>query len=167
MTKLEKIKDIAIKVRKAFEEIEKKDYGYRFLDYDGNDYYIKNNLGGYCGRAAIQLFLACRRKNIDIEIEEGVGHSYNKLGDYIIDITATQFGKYPKVHIRKYKSRKPEYYQKVRTHLSTNSLANEFWIPSHIIVRDRTVVLKYCPGQTGGQRRQENVKVKCKSKEDH
>ena len=135
MTKLEKVKSIARKVRRAFEEIEKEE-NYNEADDFGFD------LGGYCGRAAIQLFIACKKEGIEINIEEGIGHAYNKFNNYIIDITATQFGKYPRVYIKKYKGRKPEHYQKVRMH-TTKSLADEFWISPHIITKDKKVVNFY------------------------
>lgn len=161
---IEKIKDIAKKIRKAFEEIERKE-DYSEASLWGFD------LGGYCGRAAIQLYLACKKSGIKIKIIEGIGHAYNEYNGHIIDITATQFGKYPKVHIRKYKCKPhyiPEFYQKVRTHLSTKSLADAFWIPQHLIDRDKEVVLKYIPRKTtGGQRRKLNVKTKCKSKKNN
>ncbi|MFA5048279.1 MAG: hypothetical protein WC516_04625 [Patescibacteria group bacterium] len=143
--KLEKIKKIAKKVRNVFEKIEE------------NEGWAGCRLGGYCGRAAIQLHLACKRVGINIKISEGIGHAYNEYDGYIIDITATQFGGYPKVHIRKYKratKELPEFYQKVRTHLSTKTFASSFWIQQRDIDNDQKFISKHFPGiKTGGRRR--------------
>ena len=149
MRDLNKIKNIAKKIRKAFEEIEKKE----------NDGFGGYGLGGYCVRAAAQLYLACKKAGIKVKIVEGVGHAFNEFDGYIIDITATQFGKYPKVHIRKYKNRPPEFYQKISSHLSTKSLIETFWIKQLEIENDEEIVSKYFPGKTGGQRRKRNVKT--------
>jgi hypothetical protein len=88
MTKLDRVKKIAAQVRQAFEEIARTQ-GYR------------SDLGGLCGRATAQLYLACRRKGIKIKMWRGLGHAFNECDGHIVDITATQFGKVGKVHIRK------------------------------------------------------------------
>lgn len=142
MKNFRKVKLIAEKLRMAFEEIsEKENYGEASA--------FNFDLGGYCGRAAIQLYLICKKAGIKIKISEGIGHAFNEYGGYIIDITATQFGKYPKVYIKKYKSRNiPEFYQKVRMHLSTKSLAKSLWIPQSKINSDEKIVSKYFPGNS-------------------
>lgn len=145
MKNFRKVKFIAEKVRLAFEEIsEKENYGEASA--------FNSDLGGYCGRAAIQLYLACKKAGIKIKIFEGIGHAFNEYDGYIIDITATQFGKYPKIYIKKHGFQNGlEFYKKVRTHLSTKSLAKSFWIPQNKIDSDKKVVSKYFPGRTGGQ----------------
>ena len=91
---LQQVKEIAKKVRKAFEEIEENEGGGPF------------GLIGYCGRASIQLYYACRRAGLnDIELWDGDGHTFNVYRDTIVDITATQFGHRSKVYTCKFNDR--------------------------------------------------------------
>jgi len=92
MMSLREVKSIARKIRKAFEEIEKKEGSY------GD---VPGDLGGYCGRASVQLYLACRRKGIKVVMAEGEGHMFNVYNGRIIDVTATQFGVPEKIFVRK------------------------------------------------------------------
>lgn len=50
------------------------------------------NLGGWCVLASKTLFLALRARHIPCELRFGSGHCYLVYGDYIVDVTATQFG---------------------------------------------------------------------------
>lgn len=132
MNKLGKIKEIAKKIRKAFEEIEE------------SETYNKGDLGGYCARASIQLYLACRREGIRISMVEGIGHMYNKYNGKIIDITATQFGERSKVLIREYKKEPPEYHKYLRKHPSVISIINLWWAPYYEqVLSDGKTVKKY------------------------
>lgn len=123
---------IACKVRKAFEEIE------QIEGYDGD-----NNLGGYCGRASIQLYLACKRVGLkDIKLWDGIGHSFNSYGNKLIDITATQFGKRKKVFTCLFNNRRKfgnEYDLEGRCYY-----ARENWaFDENEVRRDKRIVEKY------------------------
>ena len=59
-----------------------------------------DTLEGYCGRASAQLYLALRREGLrSAEFWDGDCHSFVTYRGKIIDITATQFGSYPDVHV--------------------------------------------------------------------
>jgi hypothetical protein len=84
-----KVVNIAKKIRETFENIE--------IEICENKSYTcepKLDLGGYCGRASVQMFLACKRAGISgvelWDVDDGY-HTFNMYGDRIIDITATQF----------------------------------------------------------------------------
>jgi hypothetical protein len=87
---LQKVKVVAKQVRKAMEEI---------IDTEpfGND-----DLGGECGRASAQLYLACKRARIrGVKFASNHQHAFNVYRNHIIDITATQFGYKRRVFIKK------------------------------------------------------------------
>ena len=86
MTNLEKVIELASKIRIAFEDLAKRSNR-------------KSNLTGYCIRASIQLHLAAKDLGISVSMVPSDFHVYNVYGDKIIDITATQFGKRKKVWI--------------------------------------------------------------------
>lgn len=91
----EEVKKIAGKVREIFEQIE--------ADESGDKYnrYCMTDLGGYCGRASIQVYLACKRAKIrGIELWDTGRHTFNIYEGKIVDITATQFGRQDKVLVR-------------------------------------------------------------------
>lgn len=93
---LPQVKAIAKEVRKSFEKIEKEERGLYGTEPAG--------LGGYCGRASIQLYLACKRAGLkDIELWDGEGHTFNVYRGKIVDITATQFGRRRKVYVCEFK----------------------------------------------------------------
>lgn len=81
---ISEVKTIAMVVRKVFEKIEREEF----------PNYLFDDLAGYCGRASVQMFLACRRAEIEgvelWDVNDGY-HTFNIYGDRIIDITATQF----------------------------------------------------------------------------
>jgi hypothetical protein len=83
------VKELADKIRLAFEEIEIEE------GYDNGD------LTGFCKRASVQLFLAANERGLPVELVCGSGHVYNLYDGHIIDITATQFGVEDKVWITK------------------------------------------------------------------
>ena len=60
------------------------------------------DLCGLCATASAQLMLALRAKGYDAVFHENYGHCFVVLNGYIIDITATQFGKRNKVFIHQY-----------------------------------------------------------------
>jgi len=134
MTNLKKVKRIAKDIRKAFEEIDKK-----YTGHTGGD------LGGHCGRASVQLYLACRRVGIKIGINKGEGHMFNTYRDRIIDITATQFGVRRKVFVRKIPKKigkLPSYHRTCCTYDTAKS-AIDVYDDRLDINRDKRVVLKY------------------------
>lgn len=94
-------KKLALKIRKAFEEIENRRY-YRF------------DLPGYCKRASIQFFLEARKRRFDVNIAASYVHVYNIYDGYIIDITASQFGVQDRVLITKINERSQNGYWKPR-----------------------------------------------------
>jgi hypothetical protein len=134
MTNLEKVKKIAKKVRAAFEEIEEKEYGSKYTD-----------LGGYCGRASVQLYLACRRAGITIGLHEGYGHMFNTYNGRIIDITATQFGINKKVYVKKIDKSLEDYHTTEAIHKSAKPAECVYGCPADTI-RDKRTVLKYLKG---------------------
>ena len=75
---------LALHIRTIFENIAF-DFGYM------------SDLCGLCKRASVQLFLEGRKRGYNIKLVACYGHVYNTYRNYIIDITATQFGKRSKV----------------------------------------------------------------------
>ena len=76
----DRVKLLAEKVRKAMEEIGKKQN-------------YPPDLGGLCGTASLHLHLAAERLGIKgIDICTGPGHVYCMYRHYVVDLTATQFG---------------------------------------------------------------------------
>lgn len=76
-------------------------------------------LAGMCGVASTKL--ALNLKHTDIKIYLGLNHCYNKLGRFLIDITASQFG-YPdifclKTHTKDYNNFIREYPNYTRNRL--------------------------------------------------
>jgi len=129
---LRKITSIARRIRKAFEEIESKEGEYN----DGD-------LGGYCGRASVQLYLACKRQGIKIQIAEGVGHIFNVYNGRIVDITATQFGYCEKVFIKDlYHRGLDDCHRPIRYHHSAKT-AEKVYGSTRDTIRDKRTVLKY------------------------
>ena len=74
-------------VRRAYEKI-----------YDES-----SDLGGACFDASRQLFRLAKDNKLAVEIGIGDGHAFVLLGDTIVDITATQFGRRQKVLVTKQK----------------------------------------------------------------
>lgn len=73
------IRELAERVRRAFEAIAQKEN-------------ISSNLGGLCGRAAVQFCLAAKEIGINARLVHGNGHAYSLLpDDRLVDVTATQF----------------------------------------------------------------------------
>ena len=131
---LRKVKTIARKVRKAFEEIAR------------NEHY-SSDLAGLCGRASSQLFLACKRAGINnIELHSSNDHSYNIYNKHIVDVTATQFGHDSEVHVEKVKDVPPSRYHhnSIMQHKSAircNHLSYVF--KRNGLNKDRRVVQKF------------------------
>lgn len=63
--------------------------------------YISKDLCGFCARGSAILFNELKKRNYEPKIIEGDGHFYIECNGYIIDITATQFGDFSKVVVRK------------------------------------------------------------------
>lgn len=141
-SKLTKIKKIAKQVRMAFEKIE---------DEEG---YFQNNLEGYCARASLQLYFACRDAGIEIELKANPEHAFNVYDEYIIDITATQFLKHAnKVYVSKIKNNKNKF------HMMCEDLKYIKSAPSVVMTmlnvkkeefkKDKKMVKKYLKGRNG------------------
>lgn len=87
MTQLRRLTKLARVVRCAYEKI-----------------YGKNSdLAGACFDASRQLFRLAKDNGLAVEIGIGDGHAFVLLGDTIVDVTATQFGRKPKVLVAKRK----------------------------------------------------------------
>lgn len=75
------VRFVANRVRRAFEKIAKEDRH-------------AADLGGLCGRAAVQICLEARSQGVDgVKLVHGLGgHAFSRLPDgRIVDVTATQF----------------------------------------------------------------------------
>lgn len=81
MSKLDRLIRLAQIVRRAYEKI----YG------------ENSDLGGACFDASRQLFRLAKDNGLAVEIGFGADHAFVLLGDTIVDVTATQFGKRRKV----------------------------------------------------------------------
>ena len=86
-SELRRLIKLARIVRRAYEKI-----------YDES-----SDLGGACFDASRQLFRLAKDNKLAVEIGIGDGHAFVLLGDTIVDVTATQFGKKQKVLITKRK----------------------------------------------------------------
>ena len=91
------------------------------IDYDFNG---ENDLTCMCAVASFALYEALRQQGITCKVVEGLfyqfkeeprnyqhylrrySHCWVKAGKKVIDITATQFGDYPKVHVVSNKNKK-------------------------------------------------------------
>jgi hypothetical protein len=135
-TELSEVVQIANNIRTAFEAL---------AERSNRD----KNLCGYCARASVQLFLAAQAKGHDVKISIGDGHIYNIFQDYIIDITATQFGKKKKIWIVRTKRNQIGYWRNPyfgRNPLcnSIDELYNKIWaISKKDIYNDQRFVRKY------------------------
>lgn len=74
--------------------------------------YVSEGLAGACGIAAIELAIQLRRPNslrlgFFMKRERFMGHlgyypnqhAWSVVDDHIIDVTATQFGRFPAIHV--------------------------------------------------------------------
>jgi hypothetical protein len=135
---LKEVKELAFKVREVFEAISARDR----MDPD---------LAGYCQRASAQLFLLAYDKNIPVKLVCCYGHTYNLYCGYIIDITATQFGKKDKVWIAKANRKNQSgWWKPICTNAicsSIEELKNLSWgIDGRQIFGDKKVVKRFLNG---------------------
>ncbi len=84
--KIQKIKKIAHLVRKRIVKQNKNG----MFPYD---------LCGLCAISSVELFIALRKAGFRIQVVKADGHAYVTWKNYIIDITATQFGQKNRVCI--------------------------------------------------------------------
>lgn len=124
MKTLERIRDIMIVVRKAFE----------------HSYPYSPTLMGFCGRASIQLFYECRREWIDLELVEGSYHAFCMYRGYILDITATQFNNYPPIYIAEYPAIPPRWFRKLNI---CKDACEIDWVPDDLVLADSINVAKF------------------------
>lgn len=127
---------IADKVRDAFEEIgEKED--------------MPSDLCGLCLRSSVQLFLAAKYFDINIQVVGGFGHCYTMCDGYIVDVTATQFGETDRVlivdprHTAEYHDRKSRTWEKGTVCESLDSIYKDIWDESGKFDSDRRVVIRH------------------------
>lgn len=114
---------------------------------------MSSHLGGYCRRASVQLLLIGRELGKEIQIAASDHHCFNIYKGYIIDITATQFGKKRSVWVVKASPRNLRSYWRPRTlrkYLNPfcNSVSELFskagWFsPKNSIYKDKRFVKKY------------------------
>lgn len=59
-------------------------------------------LNGYCSVCSYRVWKRLKAKGIDARfvINYYESHAYVLVGEYVVDVTATQFGKFPKVMVR-------------------------------------------------------------------
>lgn len=76
--------------RKSEEIVNEMEYG---LIFEG--------LCGFCARGSAILFNELKKRGYEAKIVEGDGHFYVECEGYIIDVTATQFGPFSTVVVRK------------------------------------------------------------------
>jgi hypothetical protein len=81
MNKLGRLVKLARIVRQAFEKLEP----------------YNSDLRDCCYRASVQLVYLAQKEGIPAEIGTAPGHVFVLLGNTIVDVTATQFGKRRKV----------------------------------------------------------------------
>ena len=138
---LKRIHEIAKRVRRAFEVIATRDGKPR-------------NLQGLCGRAAVQLFLECKREGIHIRIANARGyHAFCVYAGHIIDVTATQFHKlgvpWPKVLIKPISKVPYSYhdilakYRSVFSAVKDTSYVKGLYYAGQCYKKDRKVVIEY------------------------
>jgi len=83
------LRKIATKVRKQAEDLQ-----------DETKHWC-GDLGEMCAIASMMLYKRLKKEGYRPAIVVGFGHVYVYCKGYFIDITATQFGPYPKVIVRK------------------------------------------------------------------
>lgn len=66
-----------------------------------NGFNAQPHLGGLCGYGAVMLHEALNKNNLKTKIAAGGGHWFAVCGDYLVDVTASQFGQ-PQVVVRDY-----------------------------------------------------------------
>lgn len=90
MNEMQRVKRIAEKVRKAVEELAKHEAA---LNREGwND---PVTLCGYCSRASSVLSNALAEEGIEHKIGVAAHHVFVLWKEYVVDVTATQFGESP------------------------------------------------------------------------
>jgi hypothetical protein len=77
---IEKVKNIALMIRSAFEKISDKENQ-------------SKNLRGYCGRASVQIYLECKKVGLSkgLLLCSNDSHAFIVYKGVIVDVTATQF----------------------------------------------------------------------------
>ena len=83
----DEIYEVAVKTRKQAEKFAKREK-------------FPADLNGCCFWASRELFKNLKRLNYRVGLAMNEGHSFVIYGKYLIDLTATQFGVYPKVYIK-------------------------------------------------------------------
>jgi len=86
MNDKQRIRKIAIDVRKTFVERVMPALSKMHLIED------KKSLAGYCGYASAMLYNRLINEGFRPKIAEGVGNYFIKCNEFLVDITASQFG---------------------------------------------------------------------------
>jgi hypothetical protein len=131
------IRQIASGVRKWGEEQARNEFGIDpSTSYDELDECSQSllDLAGMCARCSGRLYtelkehgirtIICESEYTDTSsyIDFDGNHVFLMWKEYVIDVTATQFGKYPKVMIRKLYTLSKRQWEVRRTHKDTKSL---------------------------------------------
>jgi len=106
--KRQKIRRVALGVRK-------------WADAHHSQMGFPESLCGMCGIAAAKLAKELRREKIYARIVSNNYHAFVMYGEMIIDITATQFGKYPQVMVRNQNKLKKNHWDKLYSHRSASA----------------------------------------------
>lgn len=107
------------------------------------------SLEGGCGIASYTLWKVYQAFQIEVDLVGNSGHCFLKLGNFIVDLTATQFFTAPEVYVVEIES-KPSYYHRIK-HINEEMLDQlETWPIDqqpfqHDVKIDRLIAeLKYC-----------------------
>jgi hypothetical protein len=90
VNEMQRVKKIAEKVRKAVEELAKHEAA---LNKEGGNDSV--TLCGYCARASSVLSNALAEEGIEHKIGVAAHHVFVLWKEYVVDVTATQFGEGP------------------------------------------------------------------------
>lgn len=87
-TEIKKIRKILKLVRKELIDIAP------HLNHNGDSgrNHVAKHLGGWCQYGSWLVWEALKNAGYEVQIVAGHGHWFNKCGEYLCDVTATQFG---------------------------------------------------------------------------
>lgn len=95
--KYKQLRSIAAKTRRTMEKIRNGLYSPNNCSYVSHT----KDLGGLCGYGSVLLYENLTREGFSPEIVSGSGHWFVKCDEYLMDVTASQFGQ-SKVVVRNY-----------------------------------------------------------------
>jgi hypothetical protein len=103
----DKLRKIATEVRAELVRLGPKIYGV-----------TPGHLGGLCGYGSVMLFQRLKKEGYSPKIASGIGHWFVVCGDFLVDVTASQFGQ-GKVTIRNYKN--------IKKKIESGNYSLDFW----------------------------------------